>query len=516
MDVSPETLPDDASVLRQMVLELLETLRKSQSENQLLQQRLMQLLRHQYGSRSEKLDPNQLALFEELTKSASSDTSPEAQKSSSKPEKTRKGHGRRKLPRNLPRKRIEHDLPDDEKVCKCCEKELMKIGEETSEQLDYIPASLVVLEHVRAKYACKHCEGSVVTADKPNQPIEKGLPGSGLLAHVVTSKYCDHLPLHRMEAMLERHGVRLHRSTMCGWMRQSAELLFPLYELMIRRVLRSGSIHTDDTPTRVLDRTLKKTRQGRFWVYVGDNDHPYTTYDYTPDRRRAGPETFLGDYEGYMHADAFGGYDGIYAGGNVTEVMCWAHARRKFFDARDSDSTRALAALAWIRKLYRVERDARQQFESQKDESGAKTLSAIRQTLRRAQVKPLLADFKTWLAEQADGVLPKSPMGKAINYVLGNWDALCRYADNGDLDVDNNAAERALRGIAVGRKNWLFAGSDNGGRTAAVLLSLVESAKRHRRDPFAYLRDVISRISDHPHNRLADLLPDRLSSGSGT
>jgi hypothetical protein len=343
-----------------------------------------------------------------------------------------------------------------------------------------------------------------------------------MLAHVITSKYCDHQPLNRLSNIFQRHGLDINRSTMCGWMGASAKLLEPLVDLMIERVLCSKAIHTDDTPMPVLDKDRSSTRQGRLWIYRGDDLHPYTVYDYTPTRKRDGPVDFLGDYQGYLCADAYGGYDGIYLGseGKVIEVLCLAHARRKYFEAQDSDLARSTVAMAYIRRLYQVERKAKDLFKEQQNRPDARLLSAIRLELRQRDSVGVLREFEIWMRRQADGVgedgqplaegpvLPKSPLGTAINYCLSNWPAFNRYAGDGDLEIDNNLAEQGLRGPVVGRRNYTFFGSDNGGRTAAVLYSLIASAKRHGLDPFAYLRDVISRISDHPSNKLEELLPD--------
>jgi transposase len=392
------------------------------------------------------------------------------------------------------------------------------IGREISEQLDYEPATLKVIEHVRLKYGCRVCEQSadergpqIVTADKTLSPIEKGLAAPGLLAHVIVGKYSDSLPLHRMEKILERHGIDIARSTMADWMRQSADALQPLVDVMMHEVRASKVIHTDDTPVNVQDRDRSSMRIGRFWVYLGDADHPQTVFTYTPDRSRAGPMAFLknwgNDRPRFLQADAFGGYDGIYAGqagGAVTEVACWAHARRKFFDAQNSDPHRSVRAMAFIRLLYDVE-------------DQAKTLSsAERATLRQTHALPRLNEFKAYLESlqprRGGSVLPKSPLGQAITYALNQWQALCVYTTDGDLAIDNNAAENALRRVALGRKNWLFCGSDRGGHTAAVLFTLLATCRRHDVNPFVYLRDVLTRIASHPHRRLADLLPNRWTS----
>jgi transposase len=387
--------------------------------------------------------------------------------------------------------------PDD-LVCPECGGGKTRIGEEVSEQLEYIPSSALILEHVRPKYACPCCQGHVTVAPKPWQPIEKGLPGPGMLAHVVVSKYADHLPLCRQESILRRQGVDVSRSTMCGWMAAVADLLEPLYERMKTAVLASKVLHTDDTPVPVQDKSVRgTTKTGRLWVYLGDRGHPYAVFDYTPTRKRDGPVQFLAGYKGYLQADAFGGYDGLFVGGDVVEVACMAHARRKFYDARTSAPVRSLEAVARIRLLYDVEKVA-------KDRS-----SELRRELRQQQSVPILADLGRWLDDQAKSVLPKSPLGNAIGYARNHWAALNRYVEDGDLDIDNNPAERALRGVAVGRKNWLFAGSDKGGRTAAVLYSFVGSAKLHALDPFEYLRDVIDRISAHPMRLIDEFLPDQ-------
>ena len=340
---------------------------------------------------------------------------------------------------------------------------MVKIGEETSEQLDYQPASLFVTEHVRFTYACQACEGTVVMAERPAAPIEKGRPGPGLLAQVVTAKYADHVPLNRQTEIFARHGVTLARQTLCDWVAAAADLLTPLYEDLKDRLLASKVIHTDDTVVPVLDRERTATREGRLWVYVSDGHPADLVYDYTADRTRAGPLAFLGDFRGYLQADAYAGYDALYATGRVVEVACWAHARRYFFDAKASDPARALPALGFIQQLYAVEREVK----------GAD--AETRRARRAEQALPVLARFRQWLDAQADVVLPKSPIGEAVGYARAQWTALTRYCEDGDLAIDNNVSERALRKVVTGRTT---------GRSVGVMPAGA------RRDPLQPRRDV--------------------------
>ncbi len=346
----------------------------------------------------------------------------------------------------------------------------------------------------------------MVTATKDHQPIEKGIPAAGLLAHVVVSKYVDHLPLYRLEGIFRRHDIDIKRSTMCGWAASCADLLEPLYKLMTKELLQSKVINTDDTPVRVQDKTLdKKTRTGRLWIYCGDKSHPYNVYDYTTSRSREGPQKFLGDYKhGYLQADAYAGYDVIFDdhARDVKELLCWAHARRKFYDSRKHAPQLSHTAIAWIKMLYDVEKQIKELSSGEK------------QAMRQEKSVPILRDFKSWLDEITDEqALPQSPIRQGINYAINGWEALCRYTEDGEFAIDNNVAERQMRPIAVGRKNWMFFGSDRGGRTAAILSSIAQSAKRHNLNAYLYLRDVIARISDHPANQLRDLLPDNWTTG---
>jgi transposase len=480
-------LPTDPQALRQLVVELLLALQEKDLRIGQLSSQLEVLKRRIFGRSSEKLDPSQLALDlgawlaahpAEAAPQAPVAEEPAAEKQAS----PRKGHGRRRLPENLPRHRTEYHPAPGERVCGECSADLKRIGEETSEQLEYVPASLFVRVHARIKYACPHCQGNVVIGSMPMQPIGKGLPGPGLLAHVLTSKYCDHLPLNRLEGIFQRQGVELSRSTLCDWVAASAAMLDPLVQVMKAEVLASRKIHTDDTTVPVLEKDLGRTKTGRLWVYVGDCAQEHIVFDYTPDRSRDGPLRFLQGYKGYLQADAYAGYNAVYAGCKVIEVACWAHARRKFFDSMKSDGARARVALAYIRGLYEIEKRGRDLEEKK------------RRDLRVAEAKPLLDAFKIWLDAEAKKALPKSPIGEALHYAHAQWGALTRYLDDGILEVDNNRAERALRRVAIGRKNWMFAGSDEGGRRAAIVYSLIASCAALKVDPYVYLRDVLERL----------------------
>ena len=489
------------------------------------------ILRRFYGPRSEHFDPTQLLLFG-LAVAPGSPVDPASEEATAAEAEAgqrltsrrinRHKHGRRKLPDHLPRREIVHDLTDEQKKCPCCGEVRACIGSETSEQLEYIPAKFEVLKHVRRKYACERCgEGRCPACDgkahidiatKDAAPVEKGLPGPGLVAYVVTSKLGDHLPLYRLEHVFDRSGVDVARSTMCAWMLSAGALVRPLTDLMADRVRQSKVIHTDETRVPVPDgSTPGKCKSGRVWTYVGDESNPYTVYDYTPDRTRAGPSGWLAGYTGYLQADAYGGYDGIYAGGGVTEVACWAHARRKFFDARDTDGRRAAEVLRLIQRLYRVEAAVRKRIAERlgaEPDLPAGQRHEITRTARQRVSLRVLAKIRAWLDREKDVVLPRSPMAAAIGYTLNQWDALCRYCEQGYLSIDNNAAERALKRVAIGRKNWLFAGTDAAGQSHARLWTLIASAERHGLDPQRYLTSVLAKIGSAAMSELDQFLPD--------
>jgi transposase len=511
-DCSPAQ-PDDPVLLKQINRELLDLVAKLQHTINSQQQQIEQLRRRLFGQKSEKRDLDQPLLFPELATNTPETAPPPSTPEDDEPPPKRRGHGRNELNPKLRRERREYVLNDEQRRCPCgglCE----KFGEETSEQLDYIPASLFVIKHVRTKYACPQCHDHVIVAGKPEQPISRGLPGPGLLAQVITCKYADHIPLNRFENICQRQGVKLARSTMCDWMKACADLLTPLYDVMVSLVLTSRSMHTDDTRVPCQDPEQPgKTISARMWAYLGDGNNPFNVFDFTMTWSRDGPRKFLtekaGKFQGIMQADALSGYDTICADPAIVRAGCWAHARRYFHEARDSAPGPVAEALARIGRLYAVEKEIKQTLVDRKltgDVAEALTLE-----VRQLKAVPELTSLCQWLQQQREVVLPKSPFGQAVQYALKHWEALLLYTRHGYLAIDNNAAERALRPIAVGRGNWMFVGSKTGGETAAVLFSFTSTCRRLNLDPFAYLRDVLTRLAGGPlpAEELPLLLPDR-------
>src|SRR5262245_16876371 len=415
---------------------------------------------------------------------------PEQFRKKATPRRTRVDH--------LPHIHIQHDLSESEKICSCCGVEKTRIGQDESRELELIPARMEVKVHVLPKYACSKCRDGVSSPPVPPKPIPGGIASAGLVSFVIVSKFADHLPLYRLEGILTRHGVYLSRSTLCDWVRNTALLLEPLAELQKSLVLQSPVLWTDDTPVTVLGGKGGGSSKGRFWVYIGDDDHPYSVYDFTTSQARDRPAAFLKGYQGFLHADAYGGYDRIFLGsdGQIEEVACWAHARRKFFDARSNAPVEANQVLEWIRQLYDVEDRARE-------------LTALeRQMLRQRESVPVLGRIEEFLDKRSLRSLPKSALGKAITYARNQWGALRRYASDGWLTIDNNISERTLRLQAIGRKNWEFLGSADAGPRASTLFTVLAGAKRHRLEPWVYVREVIQRLCAGETD-LESLLPDR-------
>jgi transposase len=513
--MSAVALPDlnalPADALRALILaqhtQLLakdEQLQSREREIEHLKLLLAKLHRMQFGRKSEKLERQieQLELRLEELESKRSEKEPPAPTpppvtSSSTPPAAKPT--RRALPGHLPRQTRRHE--PKETVCPQCQGELRKLGEDVSEMLEYVPASFVVIRHVRTKLSCTQCD-CIVQAEAPSRPIARGMAGPGLLAHVLVSKYCDHLPLYRQSEMYARQDVELERSTLADWVGGASQLLEPLVEALRRYVTAASKLHADDTPVPVLAPGNGKTKTGRLWTYVrddrpaGDTAAPAVWFAYSPDRKGEHPERHLEKFRGTLQADAYAGFNQLYENGRIEQAACWAHVRRKFYDLEQAHASPvAREALQRIGTLYGIEEQIRGRPPEQ------------RRTVRQAQAQPLLDSLRQWFEEILSKLSRKSETTAAIRYALVRWDALVRYIEDGHIEIDNNAAERSLRGVALGRKNYLFAGSDAGGERAAALYSLIGSAKLRGLDPEAYLREVLTRIADHPINRIDELLP---------
>jgi transposase len=511
MKLDLSALPDTVEALQMLVREQGVLLQSKEIEIERLTAQLARLKRMQFGRSSEKLDREieQLELLlDDLYESKGARAGPRegGECPSALPEPAVKPI-RRPLPDHLPREEIMHACAS---VCPKCGGGLRRLGEDVTEVLEYVPASFKVVRHVRPKLSCRRCE-SITQPPMPSLPIERGRPGPGLLAHVLVSKYVDHLPLYRQAEIYAREGIELERSTLADWVGRSAALLAPLADALRRDVMGSDVLHGDDTPVPVLAPGTGKTKTGRLWTYVRDERphcgkrSPAAVFFYSPDRKGEHPRDHLQSFKGTLHADGYAGFNAIFEKGQITEAACWAHVRRKFFDANaNNGSPIAEEALMRIGKLYDVEKQARGRPPDE------------RRALRQQQSKPLLDDLKAWLALTKLKLSPRSEIAAAIRYALGRWPALVRYANDGRLEIDNNAAERAIRPLALGRKNYLFAGSDAGGQRAATIYSLTETAKLNGIDPEAYLRDVLARLADHPINRIRDLLPWNWTSGTAT
>ena len=473
-----------------------------------LQGQVAWLTRQMFGRKSEKLpDPQQNQLFKHLDDQTGDE--PQPQTETIQYERRKSARGKRKpIPDHLPRRDKVYDLPEDQK------ENMKRIGQEISEELEYEPASIYVIRHIRYKYGpadetMLDASGEsigVVVAPKPASAIEKGIAGPGLLAQVVVSKFADHVPLYRLERIFKRHGVDLARSSMCRWVQELATLCNPLLALMKDQILGSHVIESDDTPVKQQSDEVGrgKTKTCRFWSYVGDTSHPYVVYAYTADRSRAGPENWFRDkqgepnFDGHLQCDAYVGYDRLFESPwRMTHVGCWAHARRKFWDARLAFPGPCHHAMALIGKLYELER-------REKD-----LAPDLRTQVRRLEARPILDEFWQWCENARREALPKSNLGKAIQYALNLREPLERYVDDGRLAIDNNGCERSLRGIAIGRRNWLFTGSEAGGHAAAAMFSLIGSAKLNDVEPFAYLRDIFTRMPATPISQIDQFLPDR-------
>jgi transposase len=476
-----------------------------------LKLQLARLKRMKFGRSSEQLDAQIAQLefsLEELEANAAAAATPPPQVLAGPPASK---PTRKPLPDHLPREPHVHQPATGACTCPECGGTLRALGEDVSEMLEYIPEHWKVIRHLRPKYSCSACQ-KIVQASAPSRPIERSYAGPGLLAHVVVAKYCDHLPFYRQSQIYERDGVDIERATLADWGGAVSTLLDPLLGALEDYVMGAYKLHADDTPIPVLAPGTGKTKTGRLWAYVredrpaGSTDPPAVLFRYSPDRKGERPRAHLEHFRGILQADAYGGFNGLYDREHepLIEAACWAHARRKFFDLHAStDSPLAFEALERIGTLYKIEAEIRGQQ------------PAERKAARQARAAPLLKDLKAWLQAtvRREGS-KKSELAGAIGYTLSLWTALTRYADDGRIEIDNNAAERELRAVALGRKNYLFAGSDTGGERAAAFYSLIGSAKLNGLDPEAYLREVFTRIAEHPINRIAELLPWTLSTAA--
>jgi transposase len=500
------TLPNDIETLKRLLLERTAALELAQAlllsrqhEIEQLKLQIARLRRLHFGRSSEQLDEQigQLELkLEELESEQASLPEPPP------PATERRKSVRRPFPERLPRERVVHE-PAATCTCPECGGVLRALGEDVAEMLEYVPQHWKVIRHVRPKYSCARCE-QIVQVLAPSRPIARGVPGPGLLAHVLVSKYCDHLPLYRQSQIYARDGIELDRSTLAEWVGAATALMQPLGDALGAYVLAAEKLHADDTPVPVLAPGTGKTKQGRLWVYVrddrpaGSTEAPAVWLRYSPDRKGKHPCEHLKDFGGILQADGYAGFNGLYDRAKLppTEAACWAHARRKFYDIfKAMQSPLAQEALQRIGALYAIEEQIRGQLPEE------------RQRVREEHSAPLLADLQRWLLATVRQLSKKSELAGAIRYALARWQALCRFCHDGRIEIDNNAAERELRAVALGRKNYLFAGADCGGERAAAIYSLIGTAKLNSLDPEAYLRLVLGRIAEHPINRIDELLP---------
>lgn len=487
--------------LRDTVSTLQQALGVRTLEIEQLKLQLAKLKRMQFGRKSEKLDKKieqlETRLEDLIAEEGAADEVPPPVPMT--PTSLRQKSVRQSLPEHLPRE--EHVLEPKEQACPACGGTLKPLGEDVSEQLEIIDAAFKVIRHVRRKKACACCD-CIVQTPAPSRPIERGIAGPGLLAQILVSKFADHQPLYRQSAIYARHDVDLDRSTMARWVGACGTLVQPLVDALQRYVLMPGKVHSDDTPMPVLSPGHGQTKTGRMWVYVRDDRRsgslaaPAAWFAYTPNRQGHHPQGHLADFSGVLQADAYAGYNAIFTDGRVREAACMAHARRKIHDLHVRRATvTTTEALRRIGELYAIEAQIRGQPPD------------CRKRIRQQQARPLLDDFEGWLRTRLLALSIQSDTTKAINYLLNQWQALVYYCEDGIVEIDNNIAENALRGVALGRKNFMFLGADSGGERAAAMYSLIVSAKLNEIDPQAYLRHVLTHIADYPVNHIADLLP---------
>jgi transposase len=509
---TPAGLPNDVAALQAIIalqnekLSIFETeIRARDYRIEKLKHQLAGLRRHRFGQRSEALDQLELALEEEEIVRAAARQSDD-EDAACEPVGERKRKPRRKpLPDHLPRN---DEILSPSSECSECGGSLRTLGEDVTEELEYVPGRFVVNRIIRPRMACSCCD-AICQSSLPSRPIEKGRPGPGLLAHVLVNKYADHLPLYRQSQIFEREGIDLDRSTLADWIGKSATLLEPLAKAIERHVLSGQAIFADDTPVKLLSPGAGKTKTARLWAYVRD-ERPWASevppaafYRFSRDRKGEQPAEHLKDYTGWMHADGYSGFNELYQSGRVSEIACMAHIRRKFVDIHKAQgSVIAEEAIRRISALYGIEKEARGQ--SPED----------RASIRQEKAQPLLDELAAWLSDQLPKISGKSELAKAIRYALTRIKKLRPYLDNGILELDNNCAERSMRCVALGRKNYLFMGSEGGGKSAAIAYTLIETAKLNGVDPQVWLTDTLARIADHKITRIDELLPWRYAASA--
>ena len=480
------THSDNPAILQKIIDKKNSEIIRLQCELEKLRFQLNKQLLHRFGSRSEQIDPEQLNLFDEadlVTEDAGAIE--QADEEITIPEHSRRKSGRKPLPESLPREDKRHDLTEEEKMCTCGH-ELHKIGEDISEQLDIIPAIVKVIRHIRCKYGCRHCENGVKVASLEPQPIPKSIATAGLLAHILVSKYTDHLPLYRQERMFQRMGVDIARATLSHWMIRCANLLSPLVVELKKQILSSDYVQADETTLQVLNEPNRtNTQKSYMWAYRSI-DSPKIVFEYHPTRAGKVAELFLQDFQGLLQTDGYAGYNGLRARQGIIGLSCFAHVRRKYTDIIKTTKGigKAYQAVAFIKKLYRIETLAREQ----------KYRYEERYRLRQEKALPILTKFKQWLEDTSRIVPPKSPIGQAIAYTLSQWPCLIRYVDYGQVEIDTNWLENEIRPFALGRRNWLFAGSVLGAQAGAILYSLQQSCKANNINPYAYFKTVLQQV----------------------
>jgi transposase len=491
-------LPEDLQECHALIIALKESLNQRDADLERIKQHLQNLLRSKYGRTTEKISPDQLLIFSKELLNQQANTPESSAPRSTEATTLSKQHkhgggGRNPLPGNIPS--IDKDYYPDTQICSCCGKQLREIGVEITEQLDYVPANFRKIRHIVHKFCCESCHNGVLEGKKPEQIHSGGMPTEGLISQIITAKHMDHSPLERQSKTYARQGVEISVSTMGRWMLVSAKVLKRIVERMHELLLQCRLLEADESPLKFLDkkRLLKKIKQGYFWVYYGDSGFPYVVFDFHVDRCKERPMEFLAGYDGYLLTDGYGGYNWY---DEAKSLNCNVHCRRYFEKARKANNKEAGFALAIYQRLYEIEARIRELSEEE------------RLRIRQEEAVPVLEKFHTWLIEKKRTEPPKTLLGIAVNYALERWEKLIRYTTKGFLKIDTNLVENSIRPHALTRRNCLFAGSEDGGETAAIHASIVNTCKRLGINPFEYIKDVLTRLGANPMSDIDELLPN--------